>query len=291
MTIKSSVTTSLKWIFRLTFTYCAFVFGMRLGKIHSLYGITPCPIVFPEKIEILQIDAGVDVSSLPKCNEKKVYDHCSMRPDRDETHLHLEHGSIPENLFGHLHHPSSPTKWSFVLTQEQDWPNKNSLIKKCQEIYMTRTGSRSSQPNKCVAVAKVPEEVASLVHHSHRIGYTALLTNQYLSDFSRPHTLHEEKELMPPMLKELPSLINEFRQKMGSPINADGTRKAAIVMVANEGVMDLLLNFMCSAEGAQIDLKTVMVFVGAKQYVRVVENMGGNAIYRCTFSKTISYRN
>ena len=36
----------------------------------------------------------------------------------------------------------------------------------------------------------------------------------------------------------------------------------AIVMVANTGVMDLLLNFICSSEAAKIDLKNVVVFVG-----------------------------
>jgi hypothetical protein len=33
-------------------------------------------------------------------------------------------------------------------------------------------------------------------------------------------------------------------------------------MVANEGVMDLALNFICSAEGAGIDLTSVVMFVG-----------------------------
>ncbi len=44
--------------------------------------------------------------------------------------------------------------------------------------------------------------------------------------------------------------------------------------------MDLLLNFVCSAEGAKIDMKSVIVFVGDMQYISVVENMGANAIYR-----------
>lgn len=53
----------------------------------------------------------------------------------------------------------------------------------------------------------------------------------------------------------------------------------AIVMVANEGVMDLLLNFLCSAEEIHLDLKSVVVFVGDQKYVELVEGMGANAMY------------
>ena len=41
---------------------------------------------------------------------------------------------------------------------------------------------------------------------------------------------------MPPLLKVLTSLQEEFTKKMGNPLAADGTRRAVIVMVANEGV-------------------------------------------------------
>jgi hypothetical protein len=44
--------------------------------------------------------------------------------------------------------------------------------------------------------------------------------------------------------------------------------------------MDLALNFMCSAEAAGIDPSTVMIFVGKKGDVDLVENMGAQAMYR-----------
>ncbi len=53
----------------------------------------------------------------------------------------------------------------------------------------------------------------------------------------------------------------------------------AIVMVANTGVMDLLLNFICSAEAAHIDMKNVIVFVGDLEDVALVTSLGANAIY------------
>eukprot|EP01031_Cornospumella_fuschlensis_P037843 gene37843-45971_t len=50
-------------------------------------------------------------------------------------------------------------------------------------------------------------------------------------------------------------------------------------MVANEGVLDLLLNFMCSAESIKLDLTSVIVFVGDQSHVPLVENMGARAMF------------
>lgn len=61
------------------------------------------------------------------------------------------------------------------MTQERSWPSvkTNPTVKdsSCQEIYLTRTGQRASQPNKCVATVWVPEGSSSIVQNSHRIGY------------------------------------------------------------------------------------------------------------------------
>lgn len=84
---------------------------------------------------------------------------------------------------------------------------------------------------------------------------------------------------MPPLLESLPKLLLDFKSKMGNPMHANGTRRAVTVMVANEGVMDLALNFICSAEAAGIDLTTVAMFVGTEEDVDLVENMGAKAIY------------
>ena len=120
------------------------------------------------------------------------------------------------------------------------------------------------------------------MQQSHRVGYTALNTDQYQQDYPRDYRKKKNNEnlLLLPLLKELDNLKEEFLRKLGSPIDpSTGQRRAAIIMVANEGVMDLLLNFLCSAEAARIDLSTVVVFVGDPQYISLVENMGVKGIY------------
>lgn len=49
--------------------------------------------------------------------------------------------------------------------------------------------------------------------------------------------------------------------------------------VANEGVMDLVLNFMCSCKEANIDISSLVIFVGQKEYVPVLQSMGAKAMF------------
>ena len=124
----------------------------------------------------------------------------------------------------------------------------------------------------------MPEGVASFVQLSHRVGYTALKTDQYMEDFFTKHSFSEERALLAPVLRLYTQLTEEFLALMGSPQRGDA-RRTATIMVANEGVMDLLLNFVCSAEGAGIDLRDVMVFVGREESVTLVRAMGVQAMY------------
>jgi hypothetical protein len=260
-----SFANNIVWTLRIFFTICVFFLGQQIGRLQSeidTQSLPACPVHPRQKI---YVDTNVDVTTLPKCGGPKIYDHCIRDYFDPHTFLHLVEGFIPDYLFPNLHHPSTPAKAAVVINQQREWQGNqhmNQLPENCQEIYVTRTGSRSSQPNKCVAVVRAPEGVTSIVQHGHRYGYTALLTNQYQADFSRSTSYPEEQELMAPLLKELPELLTEFKRKLGNPINPDGSRRSVIVMVANDGVLDLLLNFLCSAEQAQIDVSSVAVFVG-----------------------------
>lgn len=203
-------------------------------------------------------------------------------PKRNLSLLHLAKATVPEDVFSFLHHPASPSKWSYFFTHSRDWETDRVLGSPCEEIYLTRTGSRSSQPNKCVAVAIIPKGHESIVQQSHRVGYTALNTDQYQQDYPRdyqnPHS--NENLLLVPFLKERSHLVDSFLAMMGDPIDpVTGKRRVAIVMVANEGVMDLLLNFLCSAEHIKIDISSVVVFVGDVGDISLIENMGAKAFF------------
>ena len=74
--------------------------------------------------------------------------------------------------------PTNTEIWNAI----QDHGNGERIHAHCNEIYVTRTGGRGNQPNKCVALARVPEGAASYVKHSHRMGETARMVNQYQND-------------------------------------------------------------------------------------------------------------
>ena len=95
----------------------------------------------------------------------QVFDHCTESPyDMKKMFLQLAPATIPVDIFPQLHHPGTPAKWAFVMTQGQHWPDAKETQKPleaaCSEIYLTRTGQRQGQPNKCVAVVKVPLGIA-----------------------------------------------------------------------------------------------------------------------------------
>jgi len=201
----------------------------------------PPPLPCPDEPASIATSATASSSSSGSSTPSPgVHNHCTSPPSAERLFLHIAPATIHKDLFPHLHHPDTPAKQAFVMTQGQPWPDRRPVETACKEVYLTRTGQRQSQPNKCVAVVKVPVGVASGVQSSHRYGYTALLTNQYRNDYPTTDTMQEETVLLPPLLKELPALQKVFKGKMGEPIGADGQRRAVVVMVANEGVMDLV---------------------------------------------------
>lgn len=201
--------------------------------------------------------------------------------------LHKHSGSYTmDKIFPHIHHASSMASVELIMTTQptEKWNSVEEadgrrIKDTCTDVYLTRTGGRSNQPNKCVAVAKVPAGATSIVQNSHREGVSAKMTNQYQNDYSRDYSRLEEGVLLAPLLEKLDDLIAEFTLKLGPPLSADGVRRSTTVMVANEGVMDLLLNFVCSAKSSGMDISSFVVFVGREEYVPLVESMGIKAMY------------
>ena len=243
------------WLCRsVLFTIVCFLYGYRIGKIQTpttdATTINPCNIVPSTTLPLITTTmvaslcpAEETIHTIPsttvtlKIGNKTMYDHCTESPyNMNKMFLQLAPSTVPDDIFPMLHHPGTPASMTFVMTQGQSWPTHKPIQTACSELYLTRTGSRSSQPNKCVAIMKVPVGVESNIQSSYRYGFTALLTNQYRNDYPTEKTFHEELVLMPPLLKVLASLQEEFTKKMGNPLAADGTRRAVIVMVANEGV-------------------------------------------------------
>ena len=180
--------------------------------------------------------------------------------------------SVVYDIFGALHHPSpiNNLKAEIILSNNN---GHYSNISDCSEIYLTRSGSRPNMPNKCVAVVTASPSDVSPVRISHRIGTQAGMTDRYAADM---HADHTDKHDMPQaFMQDRQVLIDMFLTKMGNPIDPiTGERRVAFVMLANSGMVDLVINFMCSARSANIDLKDVVVFVGDQESADIMENLG-----------------
>ena len=266
----------------------SFLLGSFLRQLTS-ESSAPCSALFASNLlrgpvpinSIVKIakEPAIAESDPVKC-EKIPFASCPELPSPVlTTHMYHISNTVPEDLFGDIHHPSTPAKVSLLLTNDSQPPSFKKYMDSCQEIFLTRTGSRASQPNKCVAVVKVPPTIKNPRHLSYRIGETAKTINQYQKDFPRDKAFTEEEELLPELVKHLPELKAEFLSLMGEPYDEHGNRKTVVVMVANEGVIDLVLNFICSCEAINFDISKIIVFLGDVKYKALIENAGAKAMY------------
>ena len=192
-------------------------------------------------------------------------------------------GGILQQVFSDLHHPDSPFKTELII----DRYHKLSESEKgsdpyahCSEVYLTRTGASSNMRNKCLGVAVVQAGATSPYYHSHRGGMSAGLKEMYQKDYLDGQAVKEEKLLLPLFLKNREALIKSLRAKVGDPVLPNGKRRALIVMVANEGVMDLVLNFLCSCKMSNIDVTDkLVVFLGQPDLAPVLESLGVMTFY------------
>lgn len=270
----------LRWIVMVMSTALVYFASYQVGVDRTKYDDSrPCPArevrIIPINVtntpNIVPHTVTKSISSCPaKCTEPLPLDRMWS--------LRLGKATVPEDIFDYLHHPSSPAKQNFFMAEGAAKYTADTIGEMpCQELYLTRTGSRSSQPNKCISIVTVPNGLQSIVQQSHRVGYTALNTNQYQQDFPRDYGKKKdaERQLLYPLLSNRQRLINMLRSKLGDPTDPKtGKIRSVIVMVANVGVLDLLMNFLCSARQANIPFDNIIIFVGDEAVAATVQSMG-----------------
>jgi len=194
------------------------------------------------------------------------------------------HGGILQEAFYQLHHPGTPLTTEIIMNLHHNvstHSKETNPYVNCNEVYLTRTGSRVSMSNKCLAVTYVSDGSHSPYRHSHRAGTQAAMVDRYQPDNIDDVSLSEEEHYLPIFLKSINKVIKAFKIKVGDPLLPDGSRRAITIMVVNEGVLDLLMNFLCSCRSAGIDVSSdsssgrrVVVFIGQEELSPVIESMG-----------------
>jgi hypothetical protein len=84
---------------------------------------------------------------------------------------------------------------------------------------------------------------------------------------------------MKPVFVHLEELITLLTLELGPSHDEQGNRETAVIMVTNEGVIDLVLNFICSCRSARIDLTTFIVLVAHEKYLPLIMSFGVKAFY------------
>lgn len=121
--------------------------------------------------------------------------------------------------------------------------------------------------------------MVSPYYTNHRMGTVATFLDQYQTDYSKD--VRDENDLLRPLVKQMEKPIQQVRDLLGDPLEEGetGKRKTAVVMVANEGVIDLVMNLLCSCRAARIDTSNYLIFVGSEEDVTIINNMGVHAVF------------
>jgi hypothetical protein len=264
-----------KLVFTVICTLIMFLLSYNVGMLNSSAGQPAVQVMCPKTTKAVVQEAIAH-------EEAHAEDSAAIKPLKSSL-FHNDGNFALTDIFSSIHHPSSVNKNElYFVNGVARWPQDHhkSVNQSCKEVFLTRAGSRANQPNKCTALVTVEHGRESAQQISNRWGHTAKLTDQNQNDYSRDYSRKEETVLLPPLLQDLPSLKKSFLEEMGPPVNAiTGKRRTAIIMVANDGVMDLVLNFICSAKKSKIDLHDVMVFVDGEQNANLIQSMGGHAMY------------
>ena len=249
----------------------AFLFGYLHRQQQTLQG---CPTLnTQDNTPIQHIGHSSPVLCSTKSGQKK--DFCGAISGDYLSLWAIRTGFIPKT-FSNLKHATSPASQEFLLAY-----NHSSLkgYDSCSRVYITLTGSRKNQPNKCQAVAFIPSRHRSTFHINHRYGHTAQKLNQFMKDVPSGESYHDEIRLLPTLLNSFEEIIQQFQKQFGHGIDEQNQHKTLITMVINEGVFDIFLNLVCSLKGSRIDTSNFVIFIGNLDYKSMLENFGFRIFY------------
>lgn len=265
----------IKACFQVLLTVLAFLTGAYF-RIRSQAPAQPCAL----------LSSGHQAGTLASAARGGGSICCSVSDARYTVHRNdlASFEDINKRVFAYSPHPKSPSLSQMLVSMDRAWrvDGEDPLGSGCTSVYMQRSPTRADQETKCFAVVQTRAKYVSpfaLANRNGSIAWPQILTHQYQDDWIRFEGLVDEATLIVPMLQHLDELVALLEVELGPAVSEAGVRRTAIIMVANEGVIDLVLNFVCSCRSASIDLSTFIVFVAQKEHLSLIRSFGVKAFY------------
>lgn len=281
-----------KWLFAAVSSAISFLVGRKIAILQTQY--TSCEssirdkfinnIIIPSNLRGIQILHSPTLEAFSK-------EEVTRAGTSTYVFFNYKENSALTSVFSYLHHPGYPSDGEFILSQENFW---NDDFSTCSSVFATRSGSRvdETQPTTCLAVVRVPSDNGyysnqAIMHRNGSIVFPQLLTSQYQDDTLKFYTMARQHEWVNAFLSRREELVDLFIEEVGHPFDESNPskRRKLIAMVINEGVVDFLLNFICSAKAAKIRIEDVVVFLGQPEYVELVHSMGVKAFYHASMGE------
>lgn len=258
---------------RSLFVVFAGVVSFLVGYLHrKQQEPPPCP---PPYTPGSLFEKKVSIKSLCSVKPSSKRVECPVSRDGKLKLQAVKTGFISE-AFPNLKHASSPADFEFLLTYNHSHLN---TYDSCKRVFVTLTGSRMNQPNKCQSVIVVPTGYHSQFSINHRYGRTALKYDQFMKDVPSGESYQDEMRLLPTLLESFDDIIQQFKRQFGNGIDAHGDHRTIVIMVINEGVFDIFLNLVCSLHGSKIDTSNFILFIGDLEYKNLLEHLGFRIFY------------
>jgi hypothetical protein len=260
-----------------------FFIGIEFGRIDSSNDYNKrCPPQSTNTITTTIINDNINCKSIDY--DSHSCPHSNIKPLIETTYLHVndEITSVLTGPLSDFHHPSSAVGDHLVLTFNGEFKSDWST---CQSVYMNRAATRVDQPSKCLAFVRTtpydnenslynyynPQDIT---HRSGHIDWPQVLTDQYQEDWMKPYTYRKGLNATQFFLTNSNDIIKRFIDYVGSPFDINNNRRSIVIMVGNEGSMDLILNFVCSAKASGADLNQFVIISGQEDLVPLIEGMG-----------------
>jgi hypothetical protein len=258
-----------------------FMGGFLLANYHILSN-NDCKTQKPEgKQALMNSKVTAKQSSLPGKNYTSIvqWHSTKLNPSYSKTVNGIKQPRALTEVFGMFHHPGSPLTSEFVIHARGKKNTEGDLYDGCEQVFLTRTGSLANMPNKCLSIGFSADY--DPIPHNHRRGKISGMVDMMQQDYIKQYALKTEKSLLPMLLENLHKATEDFLKVVGDPVRPDGSRRSIMIMVLNEGVLDIFLNFVCSCRAAGINeiFDDLVVVLGQDYLVPIINGMGIKAFY------------
>lgn len=174
----------ITFILRIFLTILVYIVGNYIGALNQRIESDCIPVTNAQNLRSSEANShSMETNNFLNAREKL------LKATKAYIHI-IRDQSVLTSVLDMIHHPASAVQAETILTTHSEFqPNFAS----CERVLTLRSPVRTDHPNRCIAIARVHNEInanstySPLTHVNHRLGdmeWPQVLSNQYQVRFS-----------------------------------------------------------------------------------------------------------